>query len=139
MPFTAPRATNYRYWLYRMRPMVQHISGFAAIEMPYYWSAPAVGEPKLPLAPMRLDPSPVPDEQLTFVTGIRTIVTAGDVHTQTGHAIHTFAVIGDMEDDYFYNADGELLIVPHCGDLRFMTEFGIIEIAPGDILLFRAA
>ena len=134
-PFTAPRATNRRSWLYRMRPTVQHITDFAAIEMPYFRSAPTVGESKLPLAPMRWDPSPVPDEQLTFVTGIRTIATGGDVHTQNGYAIHTFAVTRDMEDDYFYDADGELLIVPQDGDLLFMTEFGIIACAPGEIIV----
>ena len=38
-----------------------------------------------------------------------------------------------MEDEYFYNADGEMLIVPEIGALRFFTEMGIIDIAPGEI------
>ena len=32
-----------------------------------------------------------------------------------------------MQDEYFYNADGEMLFVPQQGGLRFWTEFGIIE------------
>ncbi len=38
-----------------------------------------------------------------------------------------------MTDEYFYNADGELLFVPQQGALRLCTEFGIIDIAPGEI------
>ncbi|MBO0752003.1 MAG: homogentisate 1,2-dioxygenase, partial [Bradyrhizobiaceae bacterium] len=35
--------------------------------------------------------------------------------------------------EYFYNADGEMLLVPQQGALRLATEFGIIGIAPGEI------
>jgi len=80
-PFTAPRETNKRSWLYRMRPTVQHIGAFERIEMPLFRSAPTVGENTLPLMPLRWGASPVPDEALTFVTGIRTIATGGDVLT----------------------------------------------------------
>ena len=132
-PFTAPRSTNKRSWTYRMRPTVQHISAFERIEMPLFRSAPTAGEDTLPLMPLRWDPAPIPDAALTFVAGIRTIATGGDVLTQTGFAIHTFTVTASMEDDYFYNADGEMLIVPQDGALRFFTEFGIIDIAPGEI------
>lgn len=132
-PFTAPRQTNKRSWLYRMRPTVQHISNFERVELPLFRSAPTIGEDTLPLMPLRWDPSPIPDQQLTFLTGMRTIATGGDVHTQTGFAIHTYAVTESMMDDYFYNADGEMLIVPEIGSLRFFTEFGIIDVAPGDI------
>jgi homogentisate 1,2-dioxygenase len=38
-----------------------------------------------------------------------------------------------MVDAYFYNADGEMLFVPQQGALRLWTEFGIIDIEPGEI------
>ena len=38
-----------------------------------------------------------------------------------------------MEREHFFNADGELLIVAQQGRLRFRTEFGVIEIEPGEI------
>ena len=38
-----------------------------------------------------------------------------------------------MSDEYFYNADGEMLFVPQQGELRLWTEFGIIDIEPGEI------
>jgi homogentisate 1,2-dioxygenase len=38
-----------------------------------------------------------------------------------------------MQDEYFYNADGEMLFVPQEGALRLSTEFGIIDIEPGEM------
>ena len=61
------------------------------------------------------------------------MTTAGDVNTQAGMAAHVYLVTQSMEDDYFYNADGELLVVPQQGALRFFTEFGRIEVEPGEI------
>ncbi len=132
-PFTAPRAANERSWLYRMRPTVRHIAEMAPVAFPHFRSAPTVGESGLGLAPMRWDPAPIPEGAGTFLSGIRTIATGGDVFTQTGFAIHVYAVTASMEDEYFWNADGEMLVVPEVGALRFFTEFGIIDIAPGEI------
>jgi len=134
-PFTAPRATNKRAWLYRMRPTVQHITDMAPLDLPLWRSAPTVGESDLPLAPMRWDPAPIPRDAGTFLTGLRTVATGGDVMTQTGFAIHSYAVTEGMQDDYFFNADGEMLIVPELGALRFFTEMGILDVAPGEIAL----
>ncbi|MEN8740247.1 MAG: homogentisate 1,2-dioxygenase [Phaeobacter gallaeciensis] len=133
-PFTAPRISNERAWLYRMRPTVQHISDMARFDLPYFRSAPTVDESGLPLAPMRWDPAPIPDDAGTWLQGMRTIFTGGDVLTQVGYAIHTYAVTQSMDTEVFYNADGEMLIVPEVGALRFFTEFGIIDVAPGEIV-----
>ncbi len=132
-PFTAPRETNKRSWLYRMRPTVQHIADMTRIDLPHFRSAPTVGESNLPLAPLRWDPSPIPEDAGTFLTGMRTISTGGDVHTASGFAIHVYSITQSMRDAYFWNADGEMLVVPEVGGLRFFTEFGIVEIAPGEI------
>ncbi len=40
-----------------------------------------------------------------------------------------------MKDEYFFCADGELLVVPQQGSLRFRTEFGVIEAGPGEIVI----
>ena len=40
-----------------------------------------------------------------------------------------------MTDRYFYNADGELLLVPQHGRLRLVTELGILEVDNGEIAL----
>ncbi|MEO1105222.1 MAG: homogentisate 1,2-dioxygenase, partial [Pseudomonadota bacterium] len=132
-PFTAPRATNQRAWLYRMRPTVRHIGEMSPRALPHFRSAPTLGESALPLAPMRWDPAPIPADAGTFLEGIRTIATGGDVMTQVGFAVHTYAVTASMDDEVFFNCDGEMLIVAEVGALRFFTEFGIIDIAPGEI------
>ena len=46
---------------------------------------------------------------------------------------HVYLVTRSMMDEYFYNADGEMLFVPQEGELRLWTEFGIIDIEPGEI------
>jgi homogentisate 1,2-dioxygenase len=38
-----------------------------------------------------------------------------------------------MTDTFFYNADGEMLIVPQQGAMRFLTELGVIDVRPGEI------
>src|SRR5438105_15801408 len=38
-----------------------------------------------------------------------------------------------MERRVFYDADGELLIVPQTGHIRLATELGVIEACPGEI------
>ena len=38
-----------------------------------------------------------------------------------------------MASRFFYDADGELLIVPQAGALRLATEFGLLDVAPGEI------
>ena len=131
-PFTAPRTTNERSWLYRIRPTVTHWGRFEKADAGFWRTAPAA-EVDVPIAPMRWDPIPVPNEKLSFIEGVRTITTAGDAGSQAGMGAHVYLVTRSMEDEYFYNADGEMLLVPQQGDLRLWTEFGIIDIEPGEI------
>ena len=132
-PFTAPRGANERSWLYRVRPSVSHIRRFKRTDFAYWKTAPHIVEHGLPLGPLRWDPIPFPAEDVTFLGGLRTITTAGDVHTQVGMAAHIYFVSAAMVDTYFYNADGELMIVPDQGGLDIFTELGRIEVKPGEI------
>ncbi len=131
-PFTAPRVTNERSWLYRIRPTVVHWNEFRQADLGLWRTAPAP-EADVPIAPMRWDPIDIPLEALTFVQGVRTMTTAGDAGSQAGMGAHLYFVTRSMQDEYFYNADGELLFVPQEGRLRLATEFGLIEIEPGEI------
>ncbi|WP_207457378.1 homogentisate 1,2-dioxygenase [Azospirillum sp. SYSU D00513] len=132
-PFTAPRGTNERSWLYRMRPSVRHVGRFHRIELPFWKTAPHIVDHDLALGPLRWSPVPIPDEELTFLSGLRTVTTAGDVHTQVGMAVHLYFVTAPMLDECFFNADGELLIVPEAGRLLIFTELGKLEAGAGDI------
>ena len=58
---------------------------------------------------------------------------------QPGRHGRVYLVTRSMVDEYFYDADGELLFVPQEGELRLWTEFGIIDIEPGEIAVIRAA
>lgn len=131
--FTAPRGQNERSWCYRIRPSVRHVGRFQAIDVPHWKSAPHVLSDVTSLGQYRWDPVPHADEALTWITGMRTVTTAGDVNTQTGMASHVYLVTQSMVDAYFYSADGELLVVPQEGKLRFCTELGVIDISPGEI------
>jgi len=131
-PFTAPRTTNERSWLYRIRPTVQHTGRFRAAP-PGPWRTAPCAEILVPPAPMRWDKLPVPDHPVSFIEGMQTVTTAGDAGSQAGMATHIYAATRSMQDEYFYNADGEMLIVAEQGRLRLCTEFGLIEVAQGEI------
>ena len=131
-PFTAPRTTNERSWLYRIRPTVANWGRFHQVEAPLWRTGPALGA-ETPLAPLRWDPLAIPDEPLSFIEGIRTMTTAGDAGSQAGMGAHLYFATRSMQDEYFYNADAEMLVVPQQGGLRFATEFGVIDIGPGEI------
>ncbi len=133
--FTAPRGQNERTWCYRIRPSVKHTARFEKLDLPYWKSAPNVLPDVISLGQYRWDPLPHTDAPLTFLTGMRTMTTAGDVHTQVGMASHVYLVNESMEDEYFYSADSELLIVPQEGRLRFYTELGIIDLEPKEIAI----
>ncbi len=84
---------------------------------------------------LRWSPIPIPQQPTDFVEGIVTLGGNGDVATQVGMAIHIYAANRSMTDRCFYNADGEMLIVPQQGRARFVTELGVIEAPPGEIVV----
>ncbi|MEM6587070.1 MAG: homogentisate 1,2-dioxygenase [Pseudomonadota bacterium] len=134
--FTAKRPE--RTWCYRIRPSVKHTHRFEKIDLPYWKSAPHIDPDVASLGQYRWDPVPLEtavQEGLSWMTGMRTMTTAGDVNTQTGMAGHIYLVTQSMVDDYFYSADSELLVVPQEGQLRFLTELGVIDVAPKEIAI----
>ncbi len=134
-PFTAPHGKNQRSWLYRIRPGVRHSGRFRPVDPGLIRSAPNAAERQPMLGQLRWDPMPLPERPTTFLTGLTTVTTAGDCEAQAGMAAHVALVTRSMEREYLSNADGELLVVAQDGRLRFCTEFGVIEIEPGEIAL----
>lgn len=133
--FTAPRGKNERTWCYRIRPSVKHVGRFAKMDVPMWKSAPHVLHDVISLGQYRWDPVPHTDQALTWVSGMHTVTTAGDVNTQVGMASHIYLVTASMQDEYFYSADSELLVVPQEGRLRFATELGVIDLEPKEIAI----
>ena len=134
-PFTAPRDQNERTWCYRIRPSVRHTSKFREIELPFWKTAPHILRDVISLGQHRWDPIPLNEHGQTFITGMHTMTTAGDVHTQIGMAAHVYLATESMIDEYFYSADSELLVVPQDGALIFHTELGKIELGPKEIAI----
>jgi len=130
--FTAPRSSNRRSWLYRLRPTASH-----APYQPYQPATRIRSAPfdEVPPSPNRLrwDPLPMPSAPTDFVDGLVTYAGNGDTDTGLGIGIHLFAANRSMKGRVFYNADGELLLVPQAGRLRIETELGVIELSPGEI------
>ena len=129
--FTAPRHANRRSWLYRLRPAVKH-GAFRPREQGLLRSAP-FDETSTPPDPLRWDPLPLPSAPTDFVEGIITFAGNGDAAMQEGIGIHVYACNRSMHERFFYDADGELLVVPQEGALRFSTELGVLEASPGEI------
>jgi homogentisate 1,2-dioxygenase len=130
-PFTAPRAANRRTWCYRIRPSVTH-KPFSEIPVRLLRSGPFLEAPTPPNQ-LRWDPLPFPAEPTDFVDAIVTLGGNGDPAMQSGVAIHVYAANAPMRNRFFYNADGEMMLVPQQGKLLLSTELGVLEAAPGEI------
>ena len=131
--FTTARAENRRTWTYRIQPSVVH-RPYARIDNGLIRSAPFNDVDATPTQ-LRWSPLPVPAQPTDFVAGIVTIGGNGDVATQVGMAVHIYAANRSMTERSFYNADGEMLIVPQLGRARFVTELGVIEAQCGEIVI----
>ena len=130
--FTAPRSANRRSWLYRIRPAAMH-GPFEPFEQPRLHNDFDAG----PVSPdqMRWDPLPMPgvDTPTDFVDGLLTMAGNGGPAAMTGLGVHLYAANTSMQGRFFYDADGELLIVPQHGRLHIATELGVLEVEPQEI------
>ena len=57
----------------------------------------------------------------------------GSPDAHAGCAIYLFAANRSMQRRFFYDADGEMLIVPQQGALTLDTELGRIQVSPQEI------
>jgi homogentisate 1,2-dioxygenase len=129
--FTAPRHANRRAWTYRIRPAAVH-EPFRRIDAGRVVSA--FGDVVTPPNQLRWDPLPIPAAPTDFVAGLVTLAGNGDAAAMTGCAIHVYAANRSMHDRFFYDADGELLLIPQQGRLRLATEFGRLDVEPFEIV-----
>jgi homogentisate 1,2-dioxygenase len=128
--FTAPRRENRRSWLYRIRPAAMH-SSFEPFVQPRFHND--FGSAPVSPDQLRWNPLPIPETPADFVEGLYTMAGNGSAETQHGVGIHLYAANRSMQGRFFYDADGELLIVPQQGRLIIATELGVIELEPQQI------
>jgi homogentisate 1,2-dioxygenase len=120
--FTVPRHQQKRSWLYRIRPSVMH-EPFAEIDPRNF----KIDSAPTPPNQFRWDPLPIPEQPTDFVEGLTTFA------SNEGAGIHVYAANRSMEGRYFYDADGDLLLVPERGGIIVRTELGIVDLTPGEI------
>ncbi len=127
--FTAPRHANRHAWLYRIRPGAVH-GRFEAFDVPAFhndFSGRATPEK------LRWNPLPMPNAPADFIEGLFTMGGNGGPEAGTGIGVHLYAANRDMQGRYFYNADGELLVVPQLGRLHIETDMGVVDVEPQEI------
>lgn len=124
--FTVPRSEARRTWMYRIRPSANHgryqrLEGQLGCELG-------------PVTPNRLrwNPTPFPEAPTDFLDGLSGVAANAEPGQPAGASIYRYAANQSMERAFF-NADGELLIVPQQGVLRLVTELGVLDVAPLEI------
>lgn len=129
--FTMPRAQNARSWLYRINPSVKH-GNFEKLSLNNKW----VTTPNNICPPNQLRWSKLENllhDNTDFIAGVHTMVVQGNTSLLDGGAIHIYAANCSMKEDFFYNADAEMLFIPQSGTLLLATEFGDIKVEPLEI------
>jgi homogentisate 1,2-dioxygenase len=126
-PFTVPRRESRRSWLYRIRPSAGH-NPYHPIDNGLLCTQLAEPTPNR----LRWDPLAMPSEPTDFVAGLVTMLANADTQAGTGVSVHIYRANQPMQR-VFWNADGELLIVPQQGCLALATELGRLLVAPGEI------
>ena len=128
--FTAPRSHNQRSWLYRIRPAAVH-RPFVEIDAGLLRGHVGGGFDEVPTPPnqLRWHPMPMPNTPTDFVQGLTTM--AGN----EACGIHMYVANRSMVGRFFYDADGELLIVPQQGALLIATELGTLAVEPQEIVV----
>lgn len=128
--FTAPRHENRRSWLYRIRPAAMH-GEFELLHHNHFHNVFDNG----PVTPdqLRWSPLPIPETPVDFIDGLFTVAGNGSPAAASGIGVHMYAANKSMEGRFFYDADGELLIVPEVGRLIIATELGVMEVEPQEV------
>lgn len=130
--FTRPRKQNLKTWMYRINPSVKH-GQFRQLHQPPQFFASQFSK-YCPPNQMRWSKLEIPPQKLDFIDGLTTMLGNGCASSLNGSAIHIYRANQSMHR-FFYNADGEMLIIPQSGRLLIRTELGELQIEPQEIAL----
>ncbi|BCQ59458.1 hypothetical protein PBOI14_12080 [Pseudomonas sp. Boi14] len=125
--FTMTRSEARRTWMYRIQPSAKH-PAFAKL------ARQLAGGPLGEVTPNRLRWSPlqIPSEPTDFIDGLVAMVANSAAQKPAGISVYHYRANRSMER-VFFNADGELLLVPELGRLRIVTELGMLDLEPLEI------
>jgi homogentisate 1,2-dioxygenase len=128
--FTAPRAENRRTWLYRIQPSAAMTESAVPLNQVFGGTLPR--DCQATVDPLRWKPLAM-ETGKDFISGMKLMCTAGDPSSKHGLSIYMYTMDQDMADRHFYNADGDMLIVPQQGGLEILTEVGRLRLHPKEI------
>ncbi len=129
--FTVPRHENRRSWFYKLRPSVAH-GIFEPIQHRFLKDELFLTSVLRP-DQTRWSSFALEQDDSDFLDGLRPIATNSTVRAQQGISIYIYNANLSMVDRFFYNSDGELLIVPQLGKLSIYTECGLLHVEQGEI------
>ena len=124
--FTVSRSEARRTWLYRIRPSANH-GRYRRLERQLNSQLGRVTPNRL-----RWNPVPMPEAATDFIDGLMCVAANGEPGQPSGASIYRYAANQSMERAFF-NADGELLVVPQQGALKLVTELGMLRVEPLEI------
>ena len=120
------RSEARRTWLYRITPSAKH-PPFRRLERQIAGAELDAPTPNR----LRWDPLALP-EQPTDLDGLLRMAANAPGDKPAGVSIYQYLANRSMER-CFYDADGELLLVPQLGRLRLCTELGALQVEPLEI------
>ncbi len=130
--FTTPRAHNLHSWLYRIHPTVLQSAG--ATRLHPRGALFTVNDfilPQPPL-PMRWSPIDYTNEKTDFIGGLIPVGMSGSFHNPSA-AAYLYKIQHASSTLFYSNSDAEWLWIPQSGELQLDTEFGSLQIKPGQI------
>lgn len=78
------------------------------------------------------------NKKVDFVDGLHTLAyTDSEGCAASSIGIHIYLANSDMIDKCFVNSDGDFLIVPQLGNLKIITEFGLMFVKPNEICVIQ--
>ena len=125
--FTVARSESRRTWMYRIKPSANH-PAFVKLERQLTGGVLGAVTPNR----LRWNPLPIPDEPTDFIDGLVAMVANNSPENPAGISIYNYRANLSMQR-VFFNADGELLLVPEQGRLRIATELGCLDLEPLEI------
>lgn len=127
--FTVSRAEARRTWLYRIKPSAAH-PRFERL------ARQIAGQEMGAINPNRLrwDAFDIASEPTDFLDGLICVARTVSAEQAEGVSVYVYGANASM-DRAFYTADGEWLIVPQLGRLRIVTELGVLQVEPQEIVV----
>lgn len=125
--FTMARSEARRTWLYRITPSAKH-PPFRRLERQIAGAELDAPTPNR----LRWDPLALPEQPTDFLDGLLRMAANAPGDKPAGVSIYQYLANRSMER-CFYDADGELLLVPQLGRLRLCTELGALQVEPLEI------